>query len=66
MLELLESNNPANVRFQASRWILEAAGHGVEGKADGTADRGEKQLHLMSYDELQAFVVKGHTTSRGD
>jgi hypothetical protein len=45
---------------------LEAAGHGGEGKADGTADRGEKQLHLMIYDELQAFVIKGHTTSRGD
>jgi hypothetical protein len=62
MLELLELNTPANVRFQAARWLLEAARHGTAGQAGGTVDPGERQLHLMTYVELEAFVAKGLAT----
>jgi hypothetical protein len=59
MLELLEPPTPANVRFQAAKWLLETAGFGAAGQAGGTVDRGESQLHLMSYGELEALVAKG-------
>ena len=55
---ITDKDTPANVRFQASKWALEAAGHSTKG-ADAAADGGDKSLNEMTIDELQAFINGG-------
>ena len=55
---ITDTDTPANVRFQASKWALEAAGHSTKG-ADAAADGGDKSLNEMTIDELQAFINGG-------
>jgi len=55
MIELTNARNPASTRFQAAKWLLDAAGHGL------TADngpRGEKPVHEMTNAELEAFLAR--------
>lgn len=49
---------PAQVRFQAARWTLEASGHGLSAVAAALAvgNRGKKDLHDMSVSELQEIA----------
>ena len=51
---------PAQVRFQAARWTLEASGHGLSAVAAALAvgNRGKKDLHDMSVSELQEIADK--------
>lgn len=46
---------PAQVRFQAARWTLEASGHGLSAVAAALAvgNKGKKDLQEMSVSELQ-------------
>lgn len=53
MRDLMDKKNPGNVRFQAAKYILDAAGHGAK------SDEGrERPLNEMSADELSAFITK--------
>ena len=57
--------SPAQVRFQAAKWTLEASGHGLSAVAAslqlGIKSSG-KQLHQMSVSELEEFVTRGRQT----
>jgi len=52
---------PAQVRFQAARWTLEASGHGLSAIAAAIhlGNRGKKDQHEMSVSELVELVDKG-------
>lgn len=52
--------NPAQVRFQAARWTLEASGHGLAALTAALAmnKTGGKDQHEMSVSELQDLVQK--------
>jgi len=56
---------PAQVKFQAAKWTLEASGHGLSAVAAslqlGIKNSG-KQLHQMSVSELEEFVTRGRQT----
>ena len=56
---------PAQVKFQAAKWTLEASGHGLSAVAAslqlGIKSSG-KQLHQMSVSELEEFVTRGRST----
>jgi hypothetical protein len=49
---------PAQVRFQAARWTLEASGHGLSAVAAALAvgNKGKKDLQEMSVSELQELA----------
>ena len=49
---------PAQVRFQAARWTLEASGHGLSAIAAAIHMKkgGAKELHEMSVTDLQEMV----------
>jgi len=57
--------SPAQVRFQAAKWTLEASGHGLSAVAAslqlGLKSSG-KQLHQLSLTELEEFVTRGRQT----
>jgi hypothetical protein len=66
MNELMtDPSSPAQVKFQAARWTLEASGHGLSAVAAslqlGLKQSG-KQLHQMSVKELEEFVRSGRAT----
>ena len=52
---------PAQVRFQAARWTLEASGHGLSAVAAAIqlGKQGKKDQHEMSLSELEAVVEQG-------
>ena len=57
MLGLLGEETPHNVRFQAAKWILEAAGLGLAASIAGERNLSEEMpLTEMCYNELQEFV----------
>ena len=60
MLALLGDETPHNVRFQAAKWILEAAGLGPAANVANVCDSEEgKPLFEMSLQELQEVVQRG-------
>jgi len=62
---MVDPSSPAQVRFQAAKWTLEASGHGLSAVAAslqlGLKQSG-KQLHQMSVSELEEFVTRGRAT----
>jgi hypothetical protein len=57
MLGLLVEETPHNVRFQAAKWILEAAGLGLAATIPGERNPSEEMpLSEMCYEELEEFV----------
>lgn len=60
MFELMDEAQPAGVRFQAARWMLEAAGLGVgaaaRGASDGEPGAADGALGDMGEADLQAVV----------
>jgi phage terminase small subunit len=60
---LTDPSAPAQVRFQAARWTLEASGHGLSAVAAALAvgNRGKKDLHDMSVSELQEIADRART-----
>lgn len=52
---------PAQVRFQAARWTLEASGHGLSAVAAALhlGKSGKKDLHEMTTSELAEVVERG-------
>ena len=57
MLGLLGEETPHNVRFQAAKWILEAAGLGLAASIAGERNPSEEmQLSEMCYEDLERFV----------
>jgi len=63
LFDLLKENAPANVRFQAARWILEAAGIGAVAQTERPNDAASN-ISVMSIEELEAFVATGQETIR--
>jgi hypothetical protein len=64
MQELMESQAvPAQTRFQAARWTLEASGHGLSAVAAsiqlGMKKGGKKDLSELSVSELEEFIKRG-------
>jgi hypothetical protein len=60
MMTLLGDETPHSVRFQAARWILEAAGHGMAANPAGVwGSPREKPLSEMDSGELEEFVRWG-------
>lgn len=57
MEDLLSSEAPANVRYSAAKWILEAGGHGA-GAAQGE-DIGAKPLDQLDAGELEDVLRTG-------
>lgn len=55
---ITDADTPASVRFQVSRWALEAAGHGGKDSAGEGVDN-DKPLNELTIDELQAFINGG-------
>lgn len=55
MMTLLGEDTPHNVRFQAARWILEAAGCGV---SSVNTNPPTPSLSEMTSEELEGFVRK--------
>lgn len=57
---MADPNSPAQVRFQAARWTLEASGHGLAAIAAALQmnKAGGKDQHEMSVSELQELVDK--------
>jgi phage terminase small subunit len=55
---LTDPTAPAQVRFQAARWTLEASGHGLSAIAAAIHMNkgGKKELHEMSITDLQDMV----------
>lgn len=62
---MVDPSSPAQVKFQAAKWTLEASGHGLSAVAAslqlGLKQSG-KQLHQMSVSELEEFVTRGRQT----
>jgi hypothetical protein len=66
MMTLLGEETPHNVRFQAAKWILEAAGLGLAATIPGERNPSEEMpLSEMCYEELEEFVREGHKKWRG-
>ena len=60
MLGLLVEQTPHNVRFQAAKWILEAAGLGLAASiVEGRNSSEEVPLTEMCYEELEELVREG-------
>jgi hypothetical protein len=56
---------PAQVRFQAAKWTLEASGHGLSAVAASLhlgMKRSGKPLSEMSVSELEEFINRGRAT----
>lgn len=56
---------PAQVRFQAAKWTLEASGHGLSAVAASLQlglKKGKKELHDLSVAELEDIVRRGRQT----
>lgn len=60
MIALMQPGNAGGVRFQAAKYMLDAAGHGVK---DGEGQT--KDLHEMTADELEAAIAKLDTALAG-
>ena len=65
--ELMESQaTPAQTRFQAAKWTLEASGHGLSAVAAslqlGLKKSGKKDLSELSVSELEDFIRRGRET----
>jgi phage terminase small subunit len=61
MQELMtQADTPAQVRFQAARWTLEAGGHGLAAQAllARAGGAGEKAISEMSVAELEEYVKR--------
>lgn len=58
---LTDPSAPAQVRFQAARWTLEASGHGLSAVAAALhlGKSGKKDLHEMTTSELAEVVERG-------
>ena len=57
MLALLGDETPHSIRFQAAKWILEAAGLGLAATIPGERNPSEEMpLSEMCYEELEEFV----------
>ena len=58
---LTDPTAPAQVRFQAARWTLEASGHGLSAIAAALqlGKGGKKDQHEMTVSELQEVVERG-------
>jgi|APGre2960657404_1045060.scaffolds.fasta_scaffold34560_2 phage terminase small subunit len=58
---MTDPSAPAQVRFQAARWTLEASGHGLSAVAAALqlGKAGRKDQHEMSLSELADVVEKG-------
>ena len=57
--------SPAQVKFQAAKWTLEASGHGLSAVAASLQlglRKSNKPLSEMSISELEEFVVRGRAT----
>jgi len=67
MQQLMESDAvPAQTRFQAAKWTLEASGHGLSAVAAslqlGLKKSGKKDLSELSVSELEDFIRRGKET----
>ena len=67
MQRLMESEEvPAQTRFQAAKWTLEASGHGLSAVAAslqlGLKKSGKKDLSELSVSELEDFIRRGRET----
>jgi hypothetical protein len=62
-----DAATPAQVRFQAARWTLEASGHGLAAIATALAmsKDGQKDQHEMSISELEATVERARSRLSG-
>ena len=59
MQSLMQPGVREQVRFQAARWVLEAAGHGLAARAiDAGLVHYEKPLTEMTLGELDALIVE--------
>jgi hypothetical protein len=63
LLDLLKETTPANVRFQAARWILEAAGIGPVAQTE-RPNESAASISAMSIEELESFIAAGRETIR--
>ena len=55
-----DASTPAQVQFQAARWVLEAAGIGLAPRARGEASfQSAKPLQEMTHGELETFISEG-------
>ena len=62
---LNDPSAPAQARFQAARWVLEASGHGLSAVAAGLQlglQRSKKDLSQMSIHELEELIRQGQAT----
>jgi hypothetical protein len=62
---LNDPSAPAQARFQAARWVLEASGHGLSAVAAGLQlglQRSKKDLSNMSIHELEELIRQGQAT----
>lgn len=57
MRALMGKDTPAATRYQASKWVLEHAGHRLPG--DGDAQGAHKPLDEMNADELSRAIESG-------
>lgn len=57
MRDLMGGDTPAATRYQASKWVLEHAGHRLPG--DGDAQGAHKPLDEMNADELSRAIESG-------
>lgn len=56
LIDLMENpKTPANTRFSAARWTLEASGEGI-GQTREKKSSDSKDLHEMTEEELQRFI----------
>ena len=59
MRNLLSADNAAQVRFQAAKWLLEAAGHGIAAQTATAPTSSESELSEMTAGELDLLIVEG-------
>ena len=50
---------PAQARFNAAKWVLESAGHGLAAQAANSNKGSRKELHEMTDTELHEFIRQG-------
>ena len=62
---LIDPAAPAQARFQAARWVLEASGHGLSAVAAGLQlglQRSKRELSQMSVQELEDLIRNGQAS----
>jgi hypothetical protein len=62
---LNDPSAPAQARFQAARWVLEASGHGLSAVAAGLQlglQKSKKDLSQMSIHELEELIRNGQAS----